>query len=254
MFVSGPGRDQRDRLVRGADRVGDEVDGVPRRPARSSARQRRAVHAALAVDVLGDERLAAERAGGADGDRHVGPADELEQLQRVDRRLLERLVAMDGRDADELDLRAREREQERDRVVVAGVAVEDDLHGASIVVYLAPAVGSDGCAPGPRRGERAGRAGAAQRLVARSRPRAARRARQAVNASPAAVPSTASTARRRGAGDLLPVLEQHRALGAERERGQAVVRRRRLELVAVDDQQVDLGEHARRERAGRARR
>ena len=37
MFVSGPGRDERDRLVRGADRVGDEVDRVPRDRARSSA-------------------------------------------------------------------------------------------------------------------------------------------------------------------------------------------------------------------------
>ena len=70
--------------------------------------------------------------------------------------------------------------------------------------------------PGSR--ERAGRAGAAQRLVARRGPRASETTRQAVNASPAAVPSTASTARRLGARDLAAVLEQHRALGAERQR------------------------------------
>ena len=63
-----------------------------------------------------------------------------------------------------------------------------------------------------------------------------------MNASPAAVPSTASTGGRRGARDLLPALEQDRPLGAERERGQAVEPPDRLELVAVDDEQVDLVE------------
>ena len=102
--------------------------------------------------------------GRADGDRHVGAADELEQLQRVDRRLLERLVAVDGRDADELDLRAREREQERDRVVVAGVAVEEDLHGPSIVVYLARRSAARVARPGAtRRARRQRRRGGAPR-------------------------------------------------------------------------------------------
>ena len=55
---------------------------------------------------------------------------------------------MHGRHADEVDLRAREREQERDRVVVPGVAVEDDgrRHRGSIASTSA-AVGSDGWAP-----------------------------------------------------------------------------------------------------------
>ena len=149
------------------------------------------VHPALAVDVLRDERLAPERPRSAGGDGDVGAARELEQLQRVDRRLLERLVAVDGGDADELDLRAREREQERDRVVVAGVAVEQDLHARSISSTSA-AVGREGCAPG----REAASAPAAQARVSassRGRPSRSETRRQAVNASPAAVPSTAST-------------------------------------------------------------
>ena len=48
---------------------------------------------------------------------------------RVRRRLLERLVAVHRGDAEQLELRAREREQQRDRVVVPGIAVEDDRDG-----------------------------------------------------------------------------------------------------------------------------
>ena len=59
-----------------------------------------------------------------------------------------------------------------------------------------------------------------------------------MNASPAAVPSTASTARRRGARDLLAVLEQDRAFGAERDGDDAVAMRQRLELEPVHDRHV----------------
>ena len=66
-------------------------------------RQVGAVHPGLAVDVRGDEALAHERPVGAGGHRDVAAADELEHAQRVRRRLLQRLVAGDCRDADELD-------------------------------------------------------------------------------------------------------------------------------------------------------
>ena len=94
-------------------------------------RQRRPVQPALAVDVRGDDELPLERPVRAGRDRDVGPADELEHPQRVRGRLLQRLVAVRRRHAEELDLGAREREQQRDRVVVPGVAVEDDrrAHG-----------------------------------------------------------------------------------------------------------------------------
>ena len=104
----------------------EEVDGVllERRPLRR--RQVGAVEPGLTVDVRGDERLADERPVGARRDRDVVAADEVEDADRVRGRLLERLVAGDGRHAEELHLGAREREEQRDRVVVAGVAVEQD--------------------------------------------------------------------------------------------------------------------------------
>ena len=82
-----------------------------------------------------------ERAIGAGRDRDVGAAGEVEHAQRIRRRLLERLVAVDRGDAENLDLRAREREEQCDRVVVPRVAVEDDRdrggHVRSIAVVAA---------------------------------------------------------------------------------------------------------------------
>ena len=57
-----------------------------------------------------------------------------------------------------------------------------------------------------------------------------------MNASPAPVPSTASIVG--GARDLVLVLEQDRALLAERDRDEPVPPRQRLELVAVHDRDV----------------
>ena len=117
-----PGRDER----RAGDALREEVDGVLGDRTSPRLRQLRPVEPGLAVDVGGDERLTDERAAGAGRDRHVVPSDELEHPKRVGRRLLHSLVAGHRRDAQELDLLAREREQERDRVVVPGVAVEEN--------------------------------------------------------------------------------------------------------------------------------
>ena len=92
-----------------------------------------------------------------------------------------------------------------------------------------------------RRGERAGGAGAGERLLARAA--LEQRDEQAGGERVAGGRAVDGLhRRRRGAGDLLPALEQDGALGAERQRRQAVVAADRLELVAVDDEQVDLGE------------
>ena len=61
-----------------------------------------------------------------------------------------------------------------------------------------------------------------------------------MKASPAAVPSTASTSRQLGARHLLAVVEQQRALGAERHRHEAVAALQHLKLVAVDDGEVGV--------------
>jgi len=63
------------------------------------------------VHVGGDVLLPNERPRRAGGDRDLRPARELEQLERVQGRLLERLVPGDRRDPEELDLGARECEQ-----------------------------------------------------------------------------------------------------------------------------------------------
>ena len=77
-----------------------------------------------------------ERPVGPCGDRDVCAADQVEHAERVRGRLLEGLVPVHGRHAQHLELGAREREQQRDRVVVPGVAVEDDrdAHGRSIAI------------------------------------------------------------------------------------------------------------------------
>ncbi len=71
---------------------------------------------------------------GACGDRHVGAAGQVEHADGVRRRLVERLVPVHGRHAEELDLRARQGQQQRDRVVVSRVAVDDhrNAHARSI--------------------------------------------------------------------------------------------------------------------------
>ena len=133
-----PDGDEREAAPAGAHLTREELDGVlgDRRGRRVG--ELGAVQAGLAVDVRGDVALAHERPVGAGRDGHVGAAGELEHAERVRRRLLERLVARDGRDPDQLDLGRGEREQDRDRVVVAGVAVEDDrrAHRAEYPVHL----------------------------------------------------------------------------------------------------------------------
>ena len=85
------------------------------------------------VGAVHDGRIAParddERPRRARRDGHVLAPGEREHAQRVARRRLERQVARDGREREQLDLRAREREQDRDRVVHAGVAVDDERGG-----------------------------------------------------------------------------------------------------------------------------
>ena len=57
---------------------------------------------------------------------HVRPAEQREHAQRVAGRLAQADVAGHGRDAQHVELRAGERERDRERVVVARVAVEQD--------------------------------------------------------------------------------------------------------------------------------
>ena len=176
------------------------------------------VEPALAVHVRGGAELPPQRAVRARGDRDVGAAGELEHLERVAGRLVERLVARDRRDAAQLHLRRREREQDRDRVVVAGIAVDDD-RGAHRSASTSSAVGSDVCAPKRDAASAPGDARAAERLL-RAAPLEQRDDETGGERVARGGAVDRLDRRRRRARDLLPVLEQDRPLGAERDRDQ----------------------------------
>src|SRR5262249_53373664 len=111
---------------------------------------------------------------------------ELEDPQRVRRRLVERLVAGDGRQRDERGLRRGEREQDRDGVVVAGIAVEDHIHEKT-----SSSVGIASCAP-ICAATQAPAVQAKRSALSRGTPRRSAIVRAAVKASPAPVASFAS--------------------------------------------------------------
>ena len=67
--------------------------------------------------------------GRARGDRHVADAGQRADAQRVARDGLERPVAADGGDRAQVGERAAGCEEDRERVVVAGIAVEDERSG-----------------------------------------------------------------------------------------------------------------------------
>ncbi len=159
--------------------------------------------------------VAPQRRVGARRDRDVAASGDLERDERVAGRLVERLVAGDGRDADQLDLGRREREQDRDRVVVAGVAVDDDRRAHSSA-STSSAVGSELCAPNARRCQRARDARAPQRFLALAA--LEQRDDEAGGERVAGAGAVDGLDRGRlGPGHLVPVLEQDGALGAERE-------------------------------------
>ena len=67
----------------------------------------------------------------------------VEHADRVGGRLLQRLVTGHGGHAEQPDLGAGQREQQRDRVVVAGVAVEDDVGHALRIASRRPVLLSE---------------------------------------------------------------------------------------------------------------
>ena len=163
-------------------------------------------------------------------------------------RLVERLVPGDGRDADELDLGRREREEDGHRVVVAGVAVDDDLRAHSSA-STSSAVGMRALRARPGCCQRTGDACASQRLVA-----VATLEERDDEAGGERVAGAGAVdgldGRRLGARDLRPVLEQDRSFGAERQTDESAAVAERLELEPVDDRQLGVGAPHR----GRARR
>ena len=119
------GRDQRHGLRCRLERRPQERERPLRTDLRAGLGQVRAVEPALPVHVVRDLERAHQRRRGARRDRHVGPVEQGEHPQRVARGLAQADVAADGRDAEDVELGAREGQGDGERIVVARVAVEE---------------------------------------------------------------------------------------------------------------------------------
>jgi hypothetical protein len=78
------------------------------------------------VHVAGHVERPHERTGGAGGDRDVGAARQRQHPQGVVGRGPKAGVATDGGHGEELELGSREAQDERKRVVMAGIAIEHE--------------------------------------------------------------------------------------------------------------------------------
>ena len=125
-FVSGPSGTRVTGVLGREQALGEEFDRVLLDRSATRGGEIGAVQAGLAVRVGRDDELAHERPVGAGRDGEVGSSGELEHAEGIGGDLVERLVPGDGRDAEDLELGAGEREQEGDRVVLARVAVDED--------------------------------------------------------------------------------------------------------------------------------
>ena len=117
-------RDQRHGLRRRLERRPQERERTLGPDLGARLGQVRAVEPALAVHVVRDLERPHQRCRRARGHRHVGPIEQREHPQRVARRLAQADVAAHGRDAEDVELGAREGQGDGERVVVARVAVE----------------------------------------------------------------------------------------------------------------------------------
>lgn len=88
-----------------------------------------AVEAARPVRVGGERRLADERRATAPGHRNV-EARQSEHAQRIGCCLFDGLVAEHGRDADDIEMARGE--EDRDGVVMSGVAVDEEFRHAQL--------------------------------------------------------------------------------------------------------------------------
>ena len=95
-----------------------------------------AVEAGLAVDMLGGDEVAAEGAVAAGEDGNIGAPGQFADHAGVARGELERHVAGDAGEAQQLDLvRAGQCQKDGDGVVLPRVGVDDDLargHGVAV--------------------------------------------------------------------------------------------------------------------------
>jgi hypothetical protein len=121
-----PGRDERDRSRRTADERGRELDRGLGPEIDRRLGQVRAVEPGCAVDVDGDPRLPDQGPVGAGRNRDVLAAEQRERPAGVERGERERRVPGARCDPEDVQAGRRAGERDRERVVMAGVAVDDD--------------------------------------------------------------------------------------------------------------------------------
>ena len=91
------------------------------------------VQAGLAVHVLGGDQLAHQRPRAAGMDGQIGPSGEFAHLARILLGQRQRHVAGDHGDREHVQLvRRAERQQDGERIVMTGVAVDDDGAGGHL--------------------------------------------------------------------------------------------------------------------------
>src|SRR4029450_3901019 len=90
-----------------------------------------AVEPGLAVGVGRDDEVPGERPFGSGGNANVRPPGELQHAERIRRRLVDGLVAGDCRHGEHVELGAPKRKEERERVVLARVAVDENRNHAT---------------------------------------------------------------------------------------------------------------------------
>ena len=109
------------------------VDAVLLLQRRDRLRHGGAVQAGRAVHVLGGHELARHRPRAAGIDRDVPPARQFHHLAGVQGRARQRHVAGRRHDAEHLQLGRGQRQQDGDRVVLAGIGVDDDLLRLAVI-------------------------------------------------------------------------------------------------------------------------
>ncbi len=114
-------------VVRRLQQGVDGVAGVGRAALEGEAD---VAHAVGAVHVLGRDQRELERRRLTDVDRHVEAPAQLACVERVLDAELERHVAGHDADADHVDARVGQRDDERDGVVGAGVGVDEERAGS----------------------------------------------------------------------------------------------------------------------------
>ena len=126
MFVSGPVGTRTTGSIRLEQGRPQESDGALGARLARRLWQLGAVQAGAAVDRGGDLQPTQQGPVRARGDRDIGPSEQRQDPQCIAGRGCQLGVACHGRDAEQLELGTGQRDDDREGVVMARIAVQDD--------------------------------------------------------------------------------------------------------------------------------